>query len=214
MVNKNLVAKPIKLDKALKELSVQINEAHQKTAQGFITMGKLLHEANKILEKDNNLLRRQFEELLPFTWMTARKLIQISQYAPFNKSSILKRLPPAWGTLYAISTLDKNEFDKALSAEVKKGSSLKTVPLIRADMERKEIETWKKYKGKKQVAKKTTDNYYSLCVIKISKDASEELYKDVFNQINGIRNEYSGHIKVDYNFPAIDKFKKPKVKRK
>jgi hypothetical protein len=220
MVNKKITAKPLKLDNALKELSKQINETYQQTAQGFIAMGKLLYEANRLLEKGDNIHRNEFEELLPFTWMTARKLIQISRYAPFKKQSVLKRLPPAWGTLYEISTLNENEFDKALSADVTirpgGGYPLKTVPLIRADMDRKEIESWKKYKGKKPVAKKLSDDYYNLCVIKISKNASEELFNEVFSQINGIRNEYLKHIKVDDNLSTIGKFKTPKskVKRK
>jgi hypothetical protein len=89
-----------------------IHAAHQQSVQGFIACGKLLIEAKAELEEQS--FEQMIKDKLPFKARTAQRLMEIARDQRFLPPDTLCRLPSHWGTLYALTRLDDDEFGEKL----------------------------------------------------------------------------------------------------
>jgi hypothetical protein len=109
-----------------------ITSLWQKSATLFIETGRALIKAERALSKTDfaALIGRPDEQgELPFSYSTARKLMQLAADRRISDFAHGRKLPACWRTLYEISQLNDTQFSYA----EEKG-------LIRSDVERCEIE--------------------------------------------------------------------------
>lgn len=97
--------------------------------QGFLAIlevGKLLGRAKS--ELPHGEWETMCKEKLPFSHSTAQRLMAIADDARISNPAHVQHLPPHWGTLYELTKLSDEEFEKGIQAGA-----------IRPDMERKAL---------------------------------------------------------------------------
>jgi len=104
----------------------RINACWRATFQGVLEAGRLLNAAKTALEHGE--FQKMLESQLQFQPRTAQRLMAIAADERITNATHASHLPTAWTTLYEITTLDDDQFEKALDDGV-----------IRPDMERSEI---------------------------------------------------------------------------
>ena len=110
----------------------QILAGWRATVDAVLNAGRLLLEAKAALPHGE--FGAMCESDLPFSARTAQCLMAITRDHRLQRNLAL--LPPSWGTLYDITKLDDQQFERALSLNV-----------IRPDTERWEIEGFRKRIG-------------------------------------------------------------------
>lgn len=99
-----------------KAWAAKINAEWRKSLESVIEAGRILLEAKA------SLLHGQFtlmvEQELDFNPRTAQRLMAIAQDVRLANPVISPRLPKAWTTLYELTTLTDEEFDRALKEEI------------------------------------------------------------------------------------------------
>jgi hypothetical protein len=103
----------------------KIKGAWQKSVDAIFEAGDLLREAKKKL--GHGKFEKMVSAMLPFSMRKAQRLMAISRCTHLKENR--DRLPPCWGTLDVLASLDKATFDQAL----KDGA-------IKPDMERSDAE--------------------------------------------------------------------------
>jgi hypothetical protein len=104
-----------------------IAAAWQKSIEAFIETGRRLIDARKELAHGEFLA--MIKNDLPFGEDTAERLIKIARDPRLSNSAHGRILPPSWRTLFELTKLNDEQFDRLVAAGV-----------IRADMQRWEIE--------------------------------------------------------------------------
>src|SRR6266478_5511075 len=104
-----------------------IAAAWQKSIEAFIETGRRLIDARKELAHGEFLA--MIKNDLPFGEDTAERLIKIARDPRLSNSAHGRILPPSWRTLFELTKLNDEQFDRLVAAGV-----------IRADMHRWEIE--------------------------------------------------------------------------
>jgi hypothetical protein len=75
--------------------------------------GRLLVEARDALYGE---FEAMVESDLPFGKRTAQRLIAVVEDERLTSATHVSRLPPSWGTLYELSRLTDEQFERGLSA--------------------------------------------------------------------------------------------------
>jgi hypothetical protein len=90
----------------------RINAAWRKAATAYIDIGNMLIESKDAVKHGEwiDLLGK-----LDFDKRTAQKLMEIARDERLSKASTLTLLPQHWTTLYALTRLGDDEFERALS---------------------------------------------------------------------------------------------------
>ncbi len=104
-----------------------IAAAWQKSIEAIIETGRRLIDARKELAHGEFLA--MIKNDLPFGEDTAERLIKIARDPRLSNSAHGRILPPSWRTLFELTKLNDEQFDRLVAAGV-----------IRADMQRWEIE--------------------------------------------------------------------------
>jgi hypothetical protein len=149
----------------------EANSLYEATWDGWIKLGNKIKQLDSELKKDNYASLPSVEKKLSFSWLHASKILRVAESDLLKNKKIRNRLPQTIGTLQVLSGMPKKDITDALVANIKvkddDGKRI-SVPLIRPDMVRKELEDWrkvknqttlvgvKKPKGKKQINLKIT----------------------------------------------------------
>lgn len=107
--------------------SARIRQAWRSSLAGIIDAGQLLIDAKAALP--HGQFGHMLASELPFSGSTARRLMAIARDRRIVERAHVHDLPPHWGTLYELTKLDDETFDRRLAD----GS-------IYAEMERGEVE--------------------------------------------------------------------------
>lgn len=104
----------------------RIGSAWQKSIDAIFETGRLIAEAKEALP--HGAFGKMIESDLPFGAATARKLMIIAEDRRLTDRAHVHALPPSWGTLYELTKLDDETFDRRISDGT-----------IRPDMQRREV---------------------------------------------------------------------------
>ncbi len=91
----------------------KIETAWNKCAESILQVCNELNDAKENLEKD--VFERLLKQL-PFGKRTAERLLSIGRNDLI--STHIKAMPPSWGTLYEISTLENEELEQAVTTNI------------------------------------------------------------------------------------------------
>src|SRR6266700_3394730 len=106
--------------------AAEISACWRQSVEAIIQTGRLIAAAKEALPHGE--FTAMIESQLPFTARTAQRLMAIGTDARLTNPTHVSLLPPSWGTLYELTTLD----DEQLEAKFADGT-------IRPDMERREV---------------------------------------------------------------------------
>jgi Protein of unknown function (DUF3102) len=127
--------------KSVQDYVSEITSTWNKTVDGIFETGI------KLIEAKDALGHGQFEQMvrdeLPFRERTAERLMAIASNTRLSKDDYRALLPPSWGTLYELTTLD----DKAFEAGVNDG-------IINPEMTRRSITTLKRLGSRNDIKEK------------------------------------------------------------
>lgn len=115
----------------------RIRSAWQTSIEAIFETGRLIAEAKDALP--HGAFTKMIEADLPFGARTARKLMAIAADQRLAERTHESVLPPHWGTLYELTRLDDEAFDRSMAEGV-----------IRPEMERREIATIVKKERRQQ----------------------------------------------------------------
>lgn len=101
----------------MKQLAKITRDALTQTVEGIIGVGKMLIKAHDDLNGEWGAWSRlinghDYESRLPFDGHTTYRLIAIAEDERMLAHA--QALPPSWMTLYALTRLDRDEFDAAI----------------------------------------------------------------------------------------------------
>lgn len=89
-----------------------IRQVWQSTVEGILEVGRLLIEAKASLPHGE--FGDMIDADLPFKPRTAQRLMVIAADDKLSNTTHVSYLPPAWGTLHAITRLPIDVFEKAI----------------------------------------------------------------------------------------------------
>lgn len=107
--------------------ALRISARWRASIESIIETGQLLHDAKAAL--GHGEFEAMIARELPFSASTARRLMSIAEDKRLSNRAHAHVLPASWYTLYELTKLSDEEFDRALEQKI-----------IRPDMERKEVE--------------------------------------------------------------------------
>jgi hypothetical protein len=106
----------------------RINEAWRSSVEGILAVGRLLIDAKEGPEKlPHGEFGKMIESRLPFQARTAQMLMAIAEDKRIANTKHVSHLPSSWGTLYELTKVPDEVFEKSLKEGV-----------IRPDMPRDE----------------------------------------------------------------------------
>lgn len=108
--------------------AARISSCWRESLDAIFTAGRLITEAKSALSHGE--FRELISKKLPFSARTAQRLMAIAADGRLSDATHVSLLPPHWGTLYEITRLDDDQFEK----RIQDGT-------IRPDMDRKDIAT-------------------------------------------------------------------------
>lgn len=94
--------------------ATRIRTAWQSSLVGIMECGQLLIEAKDSLGHGEFIAMVEGE--LPFKRVTAFKLMAVARDVRLSNVSHVKHFPPHWGTLYALTKLEDDEFEQGISS--------------------------------------------------------------------------------------------------
>jgi N6-adenosine-specific RNA methylase IME4 len=106
--------------------AARIAECWRASVEAILEVGELLAAAKEKLPHGE--FSGMIESELPFGARTAQMLMKIAADPRLANPKHVSLLPPSWGTLYELTKLDDESFDRAVEQNI-----------IRPDMERREI---------------------------------------------------------------------------
>lgn len=106
--------------------AARIQQTMSRTVEAILDTGKILCEAKAKLKHGEWTL--MIENDLPFTARTIQRLMAITHDPRLSNPTHVSLLPPSWGTLYQLSQLHDDEFERGIQEG-----------LIRPDMKRSEV---------------------------------------------------------------------------
>jgi hypothetical protein len=111
MIKRNAAAKVTTREEWAAQIIAVLDQTIRRTVEGFIEMGRMLIEAKRQLDYGD--FTTMIESDLPFGERTAQRLMAIAedQRLPTHVSV----LPPSWGTLYELTRLPDEAFERAIS---------------------------------------------------------------------------------------------------
>ena len=151
----------------------EIKSSWSKCVEGIIETGYILSEAKKRLSKDDY---QRFRNTINFSTRTIDRLLKIND--DYRIKTHVSRLPPSWGTLYELTTLDDETFEVAVQEEK-----------IHPDMKRSDVSRLKKepenIRGQEhnQESQRFKDKLKA-CIVYID----EDMYTEVDNILSKIKN--------------------------
>ncbi|SRR5216684_2526280 len=98
------------------EYAARITACWRKSAEAFVTIGRLLIHAKANLEHGE--WGKLVEDQLPFDARTAQRLMAVAADERLSNPTLASHLPPDWTTQYAITRLDS----KAIEAKIADGT--------------------------------------------------------------------------------------------
>src|SRR5215470_5679942 len=98
---------------AIKQYAQKITAAWQRSINAIFETGRLLIEAKAKLKHGE--FRKMIDHALPFKPRTAQMLMKIAADKRLIKAKHASLLPPSWFTLYLLTRLSDDAFDKALA---------------------------------------------------------------------------------------------------
>lgn len=106
--------------------ALRISARWRASIESIIETGQLLHDAKAALSHGEfgNMVKKD----LPFGERTAQMLMAIAHDKRLSNPKHVSLLPPSWGTLYALTGLSDDEFERGVEQRI-----------IRPDMERKDV---------------------------------------------------------------------------
>lgn len=107
--------------------AIRINARWRQSRENIIETGRLLLDAKAACPHgsfENEVMTR-----LHFSPNVAQRLMAIARDPRLSNPAHVQLLPPSWGTLYELTKLSDEEFDRGVQEQI-----------IRPDMERKEVE--------------------------------------------------------------------------
>lgn len=106
--------------------AARISATWRQSVEAVIETGRLIAQAKTALPHGEFLIMVDTE--LPFGARTAQRLMQIAADTRLSNATHVSHLPASWGTLYEITKLDDDEFDRGIEDGT-----------IRPDMARREL---------------------------------------------------------------------------
>jgi hypothetical protein len=208
--------KPLASKKVIK-LVDEVNVLYDKTWKSWIKLGKKLKELNDELKKDGMSALPEVEKRLCFRWSHAVRLLKVVDSPLLKDKEIRNRLPKEVGTLLEITRMNKSILAKALKTNIPirdEDGTKRTVPLIRPDMIRSEIQNFRMM----ELQKINNNTGYGIrdrvdYTIKISfdKKISSNHLKKKLNELEAVS---EGNFKVDIGQVRFSNYlKKPTRKR-
>jgi hypothetical protein len=97
----------------MEQWTSRVSSAWQNSTASIIETGRLLIEAKESFEHGEWM--PLVESRLPFTVRTANRLMKIAADERLSKPAHMKRLPPHWGTLYELTKLKADVFERAVA---------------------------------------------------------------------------------------------------
>lgn len=156
----------------------EIKSSWSKCVEGIIETGYLLSEAKTKLSKNDY---KRFRTTINFSTRTINRLLKINEDNRIKTH--VSHLPPSWGTLYELTTLDDKTFqvavkEKKIHPEMKRSdvSKLKKTPVTSGEEEH-------------EPSKQNFDGSIKACVVYVDEKMMSSLddILDKIKNINGIQ---------------------------
>jgi hypothetical protein len=107
--------------------AIRINARWRQSRENIIETGRLLLDAKAACV--HGTFEKEVVTRLHFSPNVAQRLMAIARDPRLSNPAHVQLLPPSWGTLYELTKLSDEEFDRGVQQQI-----------IRPDMERKEVE--------------------------------------------------------------------------
>ena len=101
--------------KTCAQWAAEIRAAHKQSIEGILKMGRTLIAAKKALDK-HGAFEKMIENDLPFDASTAQRLMKIARDPRLRKAAHGQLLPGSWRTLYELTKLSDETFERAVSS--------------------------------------------------------------------------------------------------
>jgi len=106
----------VALNSAIPPIAERICDAWNKSREGIIEAGRLLIDAKAAIPHGE--FAEMIAQELPFSHQTANKLMAIAKDERLQDPAHVRNLPISWGSLYEITKLKDDQFDRALQEGV------------------------------------------------------------------------------------------------
>jgi hypothetical protein len=107
--------------------AIRINARWRQSRENIIETGRLLLDAKGACP--HGKFEKEVVTRLHFSPNVSQRLMAIARDPRLSNPAHVQLLPPSWGTLYELTKLSDEEFDRGVQEHI-----------IRPDMERKEVE--------------------------------------------------------------------------